>query len=600
MPLPSQLPKDLNKSTPSGSSHVVGNRYSVIRKIGSGNFGTAFLISDSEVEAENERFKVLKQICVGPLDPGETVDAMHEANLLHRLTHQNIVQFHDSFIDGQFFCLVLEYCEGGDLECRIKDFKKKQEMIPEDQVIKWLHQLLDAIMYMHGRRILHRDLKSRNVFLKDNRVKIGDFGISRILVGASDKASTFVGTPYYMSPEVLKHEQYDAKCDVWSLGCVLYEICCLEHAFEGRTLMEVMFKIVSDHTPQLPQTYSRGLNNLLESMLDRDAVKRPTAKQLLQRPLFKKSNRSNPLGARERLKMKRQREVDARIQKLKQLNKTKVVENEKIRQESKEKNFLRSSLDANMQVHEPRRRAAELPVINDIDEELEGTVVFQPLEETLKESHGEADRKEVNMVSSFHGGDSTDELLQSLMDEGLIPEDEDLADTYYSFHDDFEASSSSDELPDDHVSLNNSEYRDMVGLMEDALYLEDSTILHRPLDMLSRGGATVDVIRSNNDGRDVIKRPLTSVPRSETALNKFNNSVVDHRMTNIRKRCIDALGGEVFEQAYDIIKGVRFDNPSLVNENAARMRELARVVPDTNQCMELEQLIYLEQQRGPS
>ena len=92
-------------------------------------------------------------------------------------------------------CIVTEYCEGGDLDQRFKELKKKNQMLPEDQVAEWLIQILIAAQYMHKSRILHRDLKARNIFLKSNKVKIGDFGISRILIGTMDVASTFTGTP---------------------------------------------------------------------------------------------------------------------------------------------------------------------------------------------------------------------------------------------------------------------------------------------------------------------------------------------------------------------------------------------------------------------
>ena len=85
----------------------------------------------------------------------------------------------------------------------------------------------------------------RNIFLKNNLIKLGDFGISRILMGTSDLATTFTGTPYYMSPEVLKHDGYNVKSDIWSLGCVLYELCTLEHAFQGQVRTGWIFLVVS-------------------------------------------------------------------------------------------------------------------------------------------------------------------------------------------------------------------------------------------------------------------------------------------------------------------------------------------------------------------
>ena len=89
----------------------------------------------------------------------------------------------------------MEYCEGGDLDQRLTQLKKDNQTLDEDQIVQWLIEILLAVQYMHKSRVLHRDLKARNIFLKSNRVKIGDFGISRILVGTMDVATTFTGTP---------------------------------------------------------------------------------------------------------------------------------------------------------------------------------------------------------------------------------------------------------------------------------------------------------------------------------------------------------------------------------------------------------------------
>ncbi|XP_060557286.1 serine/threonine-protein kinase Nek11-like isoform X2 [Ruditapes philippinarum] len=273
----------------SKEQRILANRYQVVSKLGKGNFGTAFLCKDlrhSKSQDEEAQFKVMKEISVGDLQPDETVDAMHEARLLSKLDHPSIVQFHDSFIDGEYFCIVTEYCEGGDLDMKIQEYKKLKKQFDEKLVLDWFVQLLLAVHYMHSRRVLHRDLKTRNIFLKKNRVKIGDFGISRILMGTTDLASTFTGTPYYMSPEVLKHEGYNSKSDVWSIGCILYEMCSLDHAFDGKSLMAVMYKIVEGEPPDLPTKYSKDLNKVLKLMLNKDPEKRPSATELIKVPLI--------------------------------------------------------------------------------------------------------------------------------------------------------------------------------------------------------------------------------------------------------------------------------------------------------------------------
>jgi NIMA (never in mitosis gene a)-related kinase 11 len=146
------------------------------------------------------------------------------------------LQFYESFLENDCLCILTEFCDDGDLDQRLKELKKDNRRLEEDQIVEWLIQILIGVQYIHKSRVLHRDLKARNIFLKDNQVKIGDFGISRILVGTMDVATTFTGTPYvshayfcfvyveylflshlryYMSPEVMKHDGYEAKSDIW-------------------------------------------------------------------------------------------------------------------------------------------------------------------------------------------------------------------------------------------------------------------------------------------------------------------------------------------------------------------------------------------------
>ncbi|VFV31102.1 nima (never in mitosis gene a)-related expressed [Lynx pardinus] len=137
---------------------------------------------------------------------------------------------------------------------------------------------------MHERRILHRDLKSKNIFLKNNLLKIGDFGVSRLLMGSCDLATTLTGTPHYMSPEALKHQGYNTKSDIWSLACILYEMCCMNHAFTGSNFLSIVLKIVEGDTPSLPQRYPRELNTIMERMLNKSPSLRPSAIEILKIP----------------------------------------------------------------------------------------------------------------------------------------------------------------------------------------------------------------------------------------------------------------------------------------------------------------------------
>ncbi|XP_040336119.1 serine/threonine-protein kinase Nek11 isoform X6 [Herpailurus yagouaroundi] len=262
---------------------LIARRYVVQQKLGSGSFGTVYLVSDKKAK-QGEELKVLKEISVGELNPNETVQANLEAQLLSKLDHPAIVKFHASFVEQDNFCIITEYCEGRDLDCKIQEYKEAGKSFPESQIIEWFIQLLLGVDYMHERKILHRDLKSKNIFLKNNLLKIGDFGVSRLLMGSCDLATTLTGTPHYMSPEALKHQGYNTKSDIWSLACILYEMCCMNHAFTGSNFLSIVLKIVEGDTPSLPQRYPRELNTIMERMLNKSPSLRPSAIEILKIP----------------------------------------------------------------------------------------------------------------------------------------------------------------------------------------------------------------------------------------------------------------------------------------------------------------------------
>ncbi|GAB1606596.1 serine/threonine-protein kinase Nek11-like, partial [Argonauta hians] len=209
------LTNDCGGKTCNKEPTVIAERYVLGKKLGFGQFGTAFLCKDIEDEGKKYE-KVLKRIpLTDNVSPEESPAAEQEATLLSQLSNSNILKFLDKLIEGDCLCIITEYCEGGDLDHYIKQCVSNKTLISVKQTLDWFIQILLGVTYIHSRHILHRDLKSRNIFLKNGVIKIGDFGISRVLVGTSDFASTFIGTPYYMSPEVLKHEGYNCKSDIW-------------------------------------------------------------------------------------------------------------------------------------------------------------------------------------------------------------------------------------------------------------------------------------------------------------------------------------------------------------------------------------------------
>lgn len=160
-------------------------------------------------------------------------------------------------------------------------------------------QMLSAVAYLHDNNVLHRDLKTANIFLtREQHVKIGDFGISKIM-GTETRlagAQTVVGTPYYISPEMCEGKSYNAKSDIWALGCILYEMACLQKTFEGTNLPALVGKIIKADYEQIKGPYSNDLKLLVRDMLKVDPEERPSAAQALMIVTRKRGKKGNAFG----------------------------------------------------------------------------------------------------------------------------------------------------------------------------------------------------------------------------------------------------------------------------------------------------------------
>uniref|UniRef100_A0A3Q2NPW9 non-specific serine/threonine protein kinase n=1 Tax=Fundulus heteroclitus TaxID=8078 RepID=A0A3Q2NPW9_FUNHE len=187
----------------------------------------------------------------------------------------------------------MEYCDGGDLLKKINT----QRGIPfsEEQIVDWFVQICLGLKHIHDRKVLHRDIKSQNIFLTSGgmKVKLGDFGIARILNNTLEMARTCVGTPYYLSPEICESRPYNNKTDIWSLGCVLYELCSLKHPFEGSSLRQLVSKICRGRYTPVPSRYSHDLRLLLTQLFKVNPRDRPSVSSVLRRPFLEKHVRKH-------------------------------------------------------------------------------------------------------------------------------------------------------------------------------------------------------------------------------------------------------------------------------------------------------------------
>lgn len=229
-------------------------KYDVMNQLGKGSYGAVFLVREKSRTAK--KLFCMKKINLKGLGPRERQGAFLEVKLLRELRHPHVVSYHDSFVHKQsnHLCLVMTFCQGGDLHKKVQERKKaSNQAFSEGRVTSWLLQMALALQYIHERHaIIHRDLKTQNVFVMEdgNTLKLGDFGVSRVLDKPTDLARTCVGTPFYMCPELMRKQRYSNKADMWALGCVLYELATLRHAFDAHDMHGLAMKVCD--LPQSP------------------------------------------------------------------------------------------------------------------------------------------------------------------------------------------------------------------------------------------------------------------------------------------------------------------------------------------------------------
>eukprot|EP01028_Stygiella_incarcerata_P014543 TRINITY_DN981_c0_g2_i1.p1 TRINITY_DN981_c0_g2~~TRINITY_DN981_c0_g2_i1.p1 ORF type:complete len:1905 (-),score=652.61 TRINITY_DN981_c0_g2_i1:1204-6918(-) len=249
-------------------------------ELGRGSYGVVYRVR----RKADGRIYVIKQIQITSLSAREQEDAINEVKILASLDHSNIVKYYDSFLDKKQLNIVMEFAEHGNLQDFLK--KRKGKRLPENLVWSFFIQIACGLYHVHRKRVLHRDLKSLNVFLdKNDRVKLGDFGVAKVLGNTKSFAMTLVGTPYYLSPELCENKPYNEKSDVWALGCILYELCTMKHPFDAINQGALILKIVRGKYPQVSSFYSQDLRNLVDSCLARSTSVRPTVKQILLRDI---------------------------------------------------------------------------------------------------------------------------------------------------------------------------------------------------------------------------------------------------------------------------------------------------------------------------
>ncbi|XP_054510540.2 serine/threonine-protein kinase Nek5 isoform X1 [Agelaius phoeniceus] len=260
------------------------DKYELIKQIGEGSFGKIFL---AKGKMDDEPC-VIKEINLTKMPVKEKEASEKEVILLAKMKHANIVTFYASLQEENKLYIVMEYCDGGDLMKRIN--MQHGVLFDEDQILSWFVQISLGLKHIHDKKILHRDVKAQNVFLSNNGkvAKLGDFGIARQLNSTTEFAHTCVGTPYYLSPEICENRPYNNKTDIWSLGCVLYELCALKHPFQGNSLHELVLKICRGRFQPVSPNYSYDLRILISQLFKISPRDRPSINSILKKPFLQK------------------------------------------------------------------------------------------------------------------------------------------------------------------------------------------------------------------------------------------------------------------------------------------------------------------------
>uniref|UniRef100_A0AAY5EZU0 non-specific serine/threonine protein kinase n=1 Tax=Electrophorus electricus TaxID=8005 RepID=A0AAY5EZU0_ELEEL len=257
--------------------------YIPIRVLGKGAFGEATLYR----RTEDNSLVVWKEIDLNCLSDKKRRDVMNEISILSILQHNNIIAYFNHFMDKNTLLIELEYCNGGNLYDKIN--QQKGQLFTQEVVIWYLYQIASAVAHIHKAGVLHRDIKTLNIFLtKTNLIKLGDYGLAKKLGSEYSMAETCVGTPYYMSPELCQGEKYNFKSDIWAMGCVLFELLTLTRTFDATNPLNLCVKIVQGNwTMEVnSDVYSPELIKIVYACLDQDPEKRPTADQILDEPVI--------------------------------------------------------------------------------------------------------------------------------------------------------------------------------------------------------------------------------------------------------------------------------------------------------------------------
>ena len=269
------------------------------RVIGKGSFGSVYLVR----RLEDNKIYALKTVILDKLNKKEQENSVNEVRILASIHNPFVIGYKEAFFDesNNALNIVMEYADDGDLQTKIKKMRHEGGFFKESLIWEYAIQMIKGLKALHDKKIMHRDLKSANIFLfkKNHLCKLGDMNVSKVI---KDKVLlTQTGTPYYASPEVWRDESYSYKSDLWSIGCVIYELCEQHPPFLGKNLDELFEEVCKGKPKRINRIYSDDLWKMIMMLLQTDVNKRADCDTFLNSKLVK--DKINEINMKQKLNL---------------------------------------------------------------------------------------------------------------------------------------------------------------------------------------------------------------------------------------------------------------------------------------------------------
>ena len=238
---------------------------------------------------EEFAFKIIK---VSKLTEQEKKKILNKIDILKKIDHPNIITLNNAYYtsDNKYLHVITEYADGGDLQMKLDEHKEKKEYFNENILLDWFMQICFSLLFIHDKKIIHRNIKPSNIFLmKQNFAKLGDFEVAKNVSSTYGQTKTIVTTLEYSAPEILNNQKYSFEVDIWSLGVTFYQLITLNYPFEGEDNNEIEKNILERKIKEIPKDckIDKSFIEIINQMMSLNPKDRPTAEQILEKEIIK-------------------------------------------------------------------------------------------------------------------------------------------------------------------------------------------------------------------------------------------------------------------------------------------------------------------------